>query len=91
MKPILDPDRWSPRDILKLVGWACVFLAMVLVFPTVGAGSGKSWEPGHDTVRSLVLDNGYGMAVVALAAIGAVVLVASRFARDIHYSAHHSD
>ena len=70
-----DPDRWGPRAILQLVGWGCILAAVVLVFPTVGHGSGKGHEPGSDTIRGLLIDSSLGRAVLILASIGVVVLL----------------
>ena len=35
-------DRWPIREVLQGLGWACVIVAMVVLLPLVGGGSGQS-------------------------------------------------
>jgi hypothetical protein len=73
------PHRWTLGDIVRLVGWGCIFTAGVLIFPAVGAGTGESHEPGSDTSRWLSLENGFLVAMLVVAGIGLVFVAVSRF------------
>ncbi len=69
-----DPTRWQAADVLRIVGWGCLFLALVLVFPAVGVGGGASHEPGSNIVRALSHERSYGLAAGASAVLGVVLL-----------------
>ena len=75
-----DPTRWQAADVLRIAGWGCVFLAIVLVFPAVGVGSGASHEPGSDTIRALSHERSYGLAAGASAVLGLVLLAVAKLA-----------
>ena len=75
-------DRWTARSILQLIGWGCIFTAFVLIFPTIGQGSGASHEPGSDTIRGLVFQSSFGLAMLIMIGLGVIVLVVSAFVRS---------
>lgn len=75
-----DPTRWHATDVLRMIGWGCLFLAVVLVFPTVGIGGGASHEPGSDTIRALSHERSYGLAAGASAVLGVVLLSIGKLA-----------
>jgi hypothetical protein len=70
-----DPDRWTLKKILRTVGWLLVFLALIMIFPMVGGGTGESHEPGSDTIRLLSLDNVVGVVMIGAAVVGVILLI----------------
>ena len=79
---MLDPDRWSLKDILRFAGWGCIFLGIVLIFPAVGAAGGESHEPGADTLRVLIFEKSYGQGALVCAGLGLIILIVSAFVPD---------
>ncbi len=73
-------DDWRVGDVLRIVGWGCLFLGVVLVFPTVGIGGGASHEPGSDTIRAMSHERSYGLAAAASAALGGILVVIGKLA-----------
>ena len=81
-----DPDRLGLRNILRIIGALLIMAPLILLFPGVGAGSGKSYEPGSDTARTFSLtaltDSALGIAILVAFALGLLVLLASIFAPE---------
>jgi hypothetical protein len=68
----------SVRSIVQLVGWASIIFGAVLVTGgLVGEGGGAAYEPGADTVRTLIFERGVGHAALGMACVGALLLVVS--------------
>ena len=82
-----QPYRLRRRDLLRLldlrtalrvIGGGLIGVPLLLVFPMVGAGTGKSYEPGSDMARglslSVLLDTPSGMAMLVLVGLGGVLI-----------------
>jgi MtfA peptidase len=74
---IPDPPEWRFRELLRVVGWSCIFVAMLLLLPCTGSESGRSHEPGSDAVTALSFTHGVGLGALILAGSGVVVLAGS--------------
>jgi MtfA peptidase len=74
---IPDPPEWHFRELLRVVAWSCIFVAMFLLLPCTGSEGGQSHEPGADTVAALSFTHGAGLAALILAGSGLVVLAGS--------------
>jgi Mlc titration factor MtfA (ptsG expression regulator) len=72
---IKDPREWAIRDVILLVGWICFLVAGILIFPRVGAGIGRSHNPGSDWLTALALTRGMGIAVLVMGGVGLVALL----------------
>jgi hypothetical protein len=78
---IRDPAGWHLRDVLRMIGWSCILVAVFLLLPCQGAGSGRSHKPGSTAVTTISFSRGTGLGGLILAGSGVVVLAASLFVR----------
>jgi hypothetical protein len=82
-----QPYRLRRRDLLRLfdlrtalrvIGGGLIGVPLLMVFPMVGAGTGKSYEPGSDMARSLslsvLIDTPWGIAMLVLVGLGGVLI-----------------
>ena len=77
-----NTDRWGAKAILQLIGWGCIVVALVLIFPAVGQGGGAGHEPGSKGIPAIIFESDVGIAVLLLASTGLVVLLASSLVRS---------
>lgn len=71
-------SKTTAKTVLQVVGWGCFIVALTLLAPNVGEGTGDSHNPGADTVRQLLSDPSYRYTMLSLGAFGIVVLLATR-------------
>ena len=81
----LDKELWRTKDTLRVVGWICIFAAIVVfLFPFVtglmgGDASGASHKVSSSTFRALALHQGSGIAALVAGSGGVVLLFMSLF------------
>ena len=75
-------QEWGAKEILQLIGWGCIVVAIVLIFPVVGQGGGAGHEPGSKGIRAIIFESDVGIAVLILASTGVVILLASSLLRS---------
>ena len=79
---ISDPREWEVRDIIRLVGWICILVALFLLLPCAGGGSGRSHQPGSDWLTALSFTRGLGLGVLIIGGAGVVALVVGSLLPD---------
>ena len=74
----MSTHGWCAKEIAELVGWTCIVLAVVLIFPTVGSADNSGHEPGSSTIRNLVFRSDFGLAILILGSAGVITVLASQ-------------
>jgi Mlc titration factor MtfA (ptsG expression regulator) len=77
--PVHIPEvrEWGTGAVLRLVGSACITLALLMRFPCAGSGSGRSHQPGAELLQELSITPHMVRFALILGAVGVVALVAS--------------